>query len=178
MIRFFDKAVQRGKGEDGLPIYTMVPYFEAYKSAVTRVVRPARGGDKVAHPNEWKDYLASREPDHEGFPLAAWPQIDEADRKGLAERGIHTLEKLIETDMSSAPSELRDAQSRARDFIERTHDDAPRLAAHIAELEASEKALLEDNNELRADVARLTSELDKAQAAPAQSGGKPKGGAA
>lgn len=165
MIRFFDKATPSGKGKDGLQSYEMRPYFEAYKSASTRIVRPARSGDKVAHPNEWKAYLAAREPDHDGFPLAAWPQINEAERLGLNERGIHTLEKLVETDMDAAPIELREAQDKARDFLSQTNAEAPQLAGRIADLEQEKAGLIEQGNDQRAEIDRLKEELRKAREA-------------
>jgi len=162
MIRFFDKAMQDGTGRDGLPTYSMVPYFEAYRSASIHVIRPARGTDKVSHPKEWKAYLAAREPDHDGFPLAAWPQINDAERQGLAERGIHTLETLIDTDMTGAPKEFQEAQEHAKEFMANMRSDAPKLAARIDELETENGALKDQIEDLKKAVAAAEAKAKKA----------------
>lgn len=151
-VRFFDKAVDAGRGEDGMPVYRLRTMVEVARSPNHRLVRRAEPEDRRRWPRAHAAYEALRDPAIDGFPVVAWPGIDEAVRETLKCRGILTLEALAATDVTQAPVEVREAKTKAVTFLEALRSDAPKLAARIASLEA-------EGDRLRAEIGELKTEL-------------------
>ncbi|KQT52266.1 MULTISPECIES: hypothetical protein [unclassified Aureimonas] len=157
--KFYDRATDTGQtGEDGKAVYRLATYFLYQVDANNTVDREARQEDFDRFPVEYGVYDRTRQPDADGFPLAAWPGINAADRQGLADRGIFTVEKLAATDMARAPSDLREAQEKAKAFLAKTSSDGPKLAARIAELEDENAGLLDQIADMKSAIDDLKSD--------------------
>lgn len=154
MIRFFDKAEPSGLGPDGLATYRLETYFECYRDIATRIVRRARPADIAAYPSQYEAYNQARTTADDGFPLCAWPSVDEAVRLGLAERGIRTVERLAAADLGSAPVEYREAKERAEAFLQTLREEGPQRAAEVQRLRGEIAELTAENGELRAAQAQ------------------------
>lgn len=164
-VRFFSKVREAGKGEDGLPIYQNVEMVEVARSPNSKIVIAATDEHRRAYRNAYETFVATRDPDVDGFPLAAFPGIDETAREACKARGILTVEALVETDTAKAPVEIQDAAERAARFLEAIRSDAPQLAATIedqkAEIERQAETIDAQKfqvEELKADVAKAEGE--------------------
>lgn len=161
--KFYDRAIDTGEvGEDKKPVYRLATYFLFQVDANNTVDREARDDDKDRFPAEFAVYERTRQPEADGFPLAAWTGVDAAQRQGLADRGIYTVEKLAETNMAKAPAEMHDAQTRAKAFLEQTSQDGPKLAARIAELEEENAGLKDQVADMKSAIEDLKAEAAKA----------------
>jgi hypothetical protein len=160
-VRFYDKAIETGRGADGLPVFGLATFVSIDRDAVTKINRKARPEDIQRFAVEYAAYKAGAAEVQDGFPLEAFPGVNPAERETLIARGIRTVERLADVSMDGAPTDMRDAQDRAKKFLVITRADAPKMAAKITALEGEKAALVEQVRELADDNKRLASKLAK-----------------
>src|SRR5262245_23525626 len=150
----------------GLPVQEQV-------LMIRKAVPPLTQIDAVATEQDFEDYagpykLFQKEQKgfdtadrQDGYPLALWPAINEADMRACFHHEIYTVEQLA-AHRAPLPPSVDQARSRAKRMVELGKQKG-RYEAVISELEGQIGALREANNELLARVQGLQTQLGISQ---------------
>ena len=121
LVRFYSGWETAGQGSDGLPLYReniMIRLDRPPYLSVTRVAEPQ---DLADHPGPLelfqKEQAGRRHHYSEGYPLALWPAVNEAEFKMLVDRDITTVEQLAKAKTRDMPAELKELADRAQQLI-------------------------------------------------------------
>jgi hypothetical protein len=121
LVRFYSGWEPSGQGSDGMPLYKeniMIRLDRPPYLSVTRVSEP---DDFLNHPAPFEMYQkeqAARKMTYvEGYPLALWPAVNEAEFKMLADRDIVTVEQLAKIKGKDLPPSLKELAERAAHLV-------------------------------------------------------------
>ena len=122
LVRFYSGWETAGQGSDGLPLYKENIMHPVGSPALPvrdegrrtgRFQRPSAAVRDCSRRNRRR----ARSDYTEGYPLALWPAVNEAEFKMLAARDIVTVEQLAKQSTRTMPSELKDLAERAQKLI-------------------------------------------------------------
>jgi hypothetical protein len=117
LVRFYTGWEPAGSGTDGMPLYQENIMIRLDRPPYLSVVRVAEPNDFTEHPGPFelyqKEQAARKQSYAEGYPLALWPAINEAEFKMLADRDIVTVEQLAKLNIKNLPPVLKELVGRA-----------------------------------------------------------------
>jgi hypothetical protein len=121
LVRFYAGWETAGQGSDGMPLYKeniMIRLDRPPYLSVTRVAEPDDFND---HPGPFelfqKEQSGRKWSYSEGYPLALWPAVNEAEFRMLADRDIVTVEQLAKLPVRNLPAELKELVDRAQHLV-------------------------------------------------------------
>jgi hypothetical protein len=126
LVQFKSGWERAGTGTDGLPLYKANIIIRMDRPPYLSVERIAEEQDFIDHPLPFQLFQkesAAREQSYaEGYPLAMWPAVNEAEFRMLADRDITTVEQLAllikrGASTQNMPAEIRDLAERAVKLI-------------------------------------------------------------
>jgi hypothetical protein len=168
LISFHAGWVEDGVGEDGLPLYHETVRIVLAKPPHTRVEREATDDDKENFPAPWALFQKTEEAKQtgvEGYPLALWPAIGQADFKTLAARGIVTVEQLAKLAGDKVPPQIHELIVRARKMVD-LQKEVGRFETVIQDLTAQRDALQAELTETKQIIAGQNAAIDQLKSKP------------
>ncbi|MEK1930977.1 MAG: hypothetical protein AAAC47_14590 [Pararhizobium sp.] len=163
LVRFYTGWETAGQGSDGLPLYKsniMVRLDRPPYLSVTRVAEP---DDFRDHPGPFelyqKESAARRHNYTEGYPLALWPAVNEAEFKMLADRDIVTVEQLAKSKTKDMPAPLQELVDRAQKLI-KLQGGAAKYEDLLRERDGRITALEEQVKDASVTIASLKTQID------------------
>jgi len=121
LVRFYSGWEDAGAGSDGMPLYRENIMIRLDRPPYLSVTRVAEEDDFHNHPMSFemfqKEQAARKQTYTEGYPLALWPAIGEAEFKMLADRDIVTVEQLAKLKGRDLPPSLKELAERAAHLV-------------------------------------------------------------
>lgn len=125
LIKFSQGFEPVGPGSDGLPWFAETVIITKTVHPYTQVSNRATEADFAEFPAQYeifqKEQRARKQrPTENGFPLALWPVISEAQLLILAARDILTIEQLakIKVNDQAIPGDIRELAERAKGMVQ------------------------------------------------------------
>lgn len=123
LVQFKSGWERDGDSADGLPYYRQTILIRLDRPPVLSVERVAEEQDFEDHPMPFKlfqkEQIARKQSYAEGYPLAMWPAVNEAEFRMLVDRDVTTVEQLAGLrGARGLPPELIDLANRARALIQ------------------------------------------------------------
>lgn len=122
LIQFKAGWERDGTGKDGLPIYKANIIIRKDRPPYLSLERVATQDDIEENPQPFqlfrKEQAARKQSYSEGYPVALWPAVGEAEFRMLVDRDITTVEQLSKLRERDAPSEIKELAQRARKLME------------------------------------------------------------
>jgi len=173
LVRFKPGWEADGVGNDGLPLYRSNILIVLSRPPFLMVERVAEEEDIANYPMQFelfkKENAGRLKSYSEGYPLAMWPAVNEAEFRMLADRDITTVEQLAQlakkkgSAFEGMPAEIATLAARAVKLLE-LQKGAPKFEQIVADKDGQIAALNEQvtdlrtaNNNLQARVSQLMS---------------------
>jgi hypothetical protein len=164
LVRFFTGWEDAGQGSDGMPLFAENIMIRLDRPPYLSVVRVAEPDDfrdhRLAFEVYEKEQAARKQNYTEGYPLALWPAIGEAEFKMLAARDIVTVEQLSKAKSRDMPSQLRDLCDRAAKLV-KLQGGAAKYEDLLRERDGRIEALEEQVKDATVTIASLRSTIDQ-----------------
>ena len=153
-----------GTSPDGLPAYRQTTIVRMDRPPYLSIERVADEQDIEDHPMPYrlfrKEQDARKQSHAEGYPLALWPAVNEAEFRMLVDRDIVTVEQLAAfKDTRNLPAELKDLAGRAKKMIE-LQKGAGKYEEILRERDGRIEALTEQVRDASLVIAQQRTELD------------------
>jgi hypothetical protein len=163
LVRFYTGWEPSGIGGDGMPLYReniMVRLDRPPYLSVTRVAEP---DDFAEHPGAFemyqKEQAARKQSYADGYPLALWPAVAEAEFKMLVDRDIVTVEQLAKLAVKNLPPQLVELVDRAKHLI-KLQGGAAKYEELLKERDGRIEALEEQVKDASLTISNLKSQVD------------------
>src|SRR6266550_7895927 len=154
--RFFMEPIEdeQATAREGRPIYREVEMIKRIMPSVMQYTIPVNkvtDADRAEFPREYEAFKKGIELAPEGTPIEAWPVLKRANVDELRGLGIRTVEEIAGLDDRGTQRAmgLVGLRKLARGYL----DDA--------EAGALKQALMKENDELKADIARLNKQVEE-----------------
>lgn len=163
MVRFYYAPEKSGTDENGLPVYSDVPFVQITMDATTTVDRKARDTDIERFPEQYAHFEkmhAKYDPIENEVPLAMWPMCSPADIKNLNVHGIRTVEALAKAKpdlVKKMPASVVALVDQAKKYLTMAGS-AAKTSELANRLISENEALKEENSMLKAQIANLQAE--------------------
>jgi hypothetical protein len=158
LVTFYNRPVQAGVGEDGLPLFQDRVYVKIARDMTNTVDRAATEEDYERFPLAWKHYQKkSRPAELGGFPLEMWPTLTPSEVAMLKARDVFTVQQFAAIGKQNArgmPPALAEKQRLAVEYIA-VAGDANAVTEKLQDLKAKLDMLTEENKQLREENAIL-----------------------
>lgn len=158
-VKFYYKAVERGEGPDGLPLYTDEVWVTISRDMTHTMDRKA-DEEHFSKFRELYDAFLKATADYEkleGYPLEMWAALKPSEIEMFKIRGYRTVQDLIKADMRKMPPDFKVLVKRARDFVELAGAGAG-LTEKAEKLATDNELLREEVNDLKGIIHRLQKE--------------------
>ena len=165
LVQFKSGWESGGTGDDGLPYYRSTILIRLDRPPLLSVERVADEQDIEDHPMPFKlfqkEQAARKQTYAEGYPLAMWPAVNEAEFRMLVDRDVTTVEQLAGLrNARGLPPELVDLANRARDLIQMQKSGA-KFEPLIADLKGQIEALNEQVRDASAVISSQKATIDQ-----------------
>jgi len=121
LVRFYTGWETAGQGSDGMPLYKENIMVRLDRPPYLSVTRVAEEDDFLHHAGAFemyqKEQAARKQSYTEGYPLALWPAVNEAEFRMLADRDVITVEQLAKLKGKDLPPQLRELADRAAQLV-------------------------------------------------------------
>jgi hypothetical protein len=121
LVRFYSGWETAGTGSDGMPLYKENIMIRLDRPPFLSVTRVAEDEDFIYHSMAFelfqKEQSARKVSYSEGYPLALWPAVSEAEFKMLVDRDIVTVEQLAKAKKADMPTALKELCDRAAKLV-------------------------------------------------------------
>jgi hypothetical protein len=129
--------------------------------SVVRVAEPEDFADhRLAFEMYQKEQAARKQSYTEGYPLALWPAIGEAEFKMLAARDIVTVDQLAKAKTKDMPAQLQELCDRAAKLV-KMQGGAAKYEALLKDRDARIEVLEEQVKDASVTIASLRSTIDQ-----------------
>jgi hypothetical protein len=129
--------------------------------SVTRVSEPE---DFANHPGPFemyqKEQAARKQTYVEGYPLALWPAVNEAEFKMLADRDVVTVEQLAKLKSKDLPPVLKELADRAAHLV-KLQTGAAKFEEILKDRDGRIEALEEQVKDASLTIASLKTQIDR-----------------
>jgi hypothetical protein len=174
IISFYEGWEEDGVGPDGLPLFKPVTRIRKAVPPYTQVDYVAVEDDYDEFPMQYqlfKKAQAARKPAVEGYPLALWPVISQADYQNCVARDIVTVEQLAKLaqrrSTNDIPAPIIELAKRAAKMIE-LQSSVGRFETVITDLTAQRDQMAAELKEANATISAQNSLIGQLRQSPAK----------
>jgi len=163
LVRFYSGWETAGQGSDGMPLYMENIMVRLDRPPYLSVTRVAEEEDFHNHPMAFemfqKEQSARKQTYTEGYPLALWPAVNEAEFKMLADRDIVTVEQLSKLKGRDLPPVLKELADRAAQLV-KLQGGAAKFEELLKDRDGRIAALEEQVKDASITIASLKTQVD------------------
>ncbi len=159
LVKFFNRAVQKGLDEQGLPFYENALFITISRDSTHEVIREADEDDFVRFPETYEAFLKANDNGDvlSGIPIEMWPLATPADVENIRLNKIKTVQELAKLDKSKAPAYIGVLVDKAKDYVNMAGD-VGKTAQQIDKLKESLNAAVEQNKQLKEKIKAMQDE--------------------